>query len=88
MAILLIGMLVALLFRGNAIYALIMAQASSILAVPLIAMGLMLILNNKKVLGTYRNNVLQNLIALAGFVVVCVMVYFMYQNLLGYINAT
>ena len=87
-AILLIGMLVALLFRGNAIYALIMAQASSILAVPLIAVGLLLILNNKKVMGTYRNNVLQNLIALAGFVVVCIMVYFMYQNLLGYINAT
>jgi len=87
-AILLIGMLVALLFRGNAIYALIMAQASSILAVPLIAVGLLLILNNKKVMGTYRNNVLQNLIALAGFVVVCIMVYFMYQNLVGYLAAT
>jgi len=86
-AILLIGMLVALLFRGNAIYALIMAQASSILAVPLIAIGLLLILNNKKVMGSYRNNVLQNVIAVAGFVVVCLMVYFMYQNLVGYIQA-
>jgi Mn2+/Fe2+ NRAMP family transporter len=87
-AILLIGMLVALLFRGNTIYALIMAQASSILAVPLIAIGLILILNDKKVMGDYRNNVLQNMIALAGFAVVCIMVYFMYQNLVGFIKAT
>ncbi len=87
-AILLIGMLVALFFKGNAIYALIMAQASSMLAVPLIAMGLLLILNNKKVMGKYRNNMLQNIIAVAGFVVVCLMVYFMYQNLLSYLAST
>jgi NRAMP (natural resistance-associated macrophage protein)-like metal ion transporter len=85
-AILLIGMIVALFFRGNAIYALIMAQASSILAVPLIAVGLLLILNNKKVMGRYRNNLLQNIIAVAGFIVVCLMVYFMYQNLAAYLG--
>lgn len=85
-AILLIGMLVALFFRGNAIYALIMAQASSILAVPLIAVGLLLVLNNKKVMGSYRNNLLQNIIALAGLIVVCLMVYFMYQNLVAYLG--
>ncbi len=50
-AILLIGMVVAVFFRGNVIYALIMAQASSMLAVPLIAVGLFLMLNNKKVMG-------------------------------------
>ena len=87
MAILLIGMLVALLFRGNAIYALVIAQASSILAVPLIAIGLLLILNNNKVMGTYRNNLLQNIIAVAGLIVVSLMVYFMYQNLAGYLAA-
>ncbi len=85
-AILLIGMLVALFFKGNAIYALIMAQASSILAVPLIAFGLLLILNNKKVMGKYRNNLLQNIIAVTGFIVVCLMVYFMYQNLADYLG--
>lgn len=87
LAILLIGMLVALLFRGNAIYALVIAQASSILAVPLIAIGLLLILNNKKVMGTHRNNLLQNIIAVAGLIVVSLMVYFMYQNLAGYLAA-
>lgn len=84
--ILLIGMVVAVFFRGNVVYALIMAQASSMLAVPLIAAGLFLMLNNKKVMGKYRNNTLQNIIAVAGFLVICLMVYFMYQNMVGYIR--
>ena len=87
-AILLIGMLVAVFFRGNVIYALIMAQASSMLAVPLIAIGLFLILNNKKVMGLQRNNLFQNIIAVTGFIVICLMVYFMYQNMLSYIRTT
>jgi len=87
-AILLIGMLVAVFFRGNVIYALIMAQASSMLAVPLIAIGLFLILNNKKVMGSQRNNLLQNIIAVTGFIVISLMVYFMYQNMLTYIRTT
>jgi Mn2+/Fe2+ NRAMP family transporter len=86
-AILLIGMLVAVFFRGNVIYALIMAQASTMLTVPLIAAGLFLMLNNRKVMGEYRNNTLQNMIAVAGFVVVSLMVYFMYQNIVAQIRA-
>lgn len=85
-AVLLIGMLVAVFFRGNVIYAMIMAQASSMLAVPLIAVGLFLLLNNKKVMGLQRNNLFQNIIAVTGFIVISLMVYFMYQNLLTYIR--
>ena len=88
MAILLIGMFVAVFFRGNVIYALIMAQASSMLAVPLIAAGLFLMLNNKKVMGKYRNNLVQNIIAVAGFLAIILMVYFMYQNMLTYIRTS
>ena len=87
-AILVIGMLVAVFFRGNVIYALIMAQASSMLAVPLIAIGLFLMLNNKKVMGKYRNNLIQNIIAAAGFIVISIMIFFMYQNLVDYIRST
>lgn len=87
-AILLIGMFVAVFFRGNVIYALIIAQASSMLAVPLIAVGLFLMLNNKKVMGTYRNNLWQNIIAVTGFIVISLMVYFMYQNIVTYIRTT
>jgi manganese transport protein len=87
-AILLIGMLVAVFFRGNVIYALIMAQASTMLTVPLIAAGLFLVLNNKKVMGGYRNNIWQNIIAVAGFLVVSLMIYFMYQNIVAQIRTT
>jgi Mn2+/Fe2+ NRAMP family transporter len=86
-AILLIGMLVAVLFRGNVVYALIMAQASTMLTVPLIAVGLFLMLNNSRVMGAYRNNPWQNMVAVAGFLVVSLMVYFMYQNIIAQIRA-
>jgi Mn2+/Fe2+ NRAMP family transporter len=79
--ILFIGMLIAVFFRGNVIYALIIAQASSMLAVPLIAFGMYLILNNKKVMGKYKNNIFQNVLAILGFVIISIMVYFMYSKL-------
>ncbi len=85
--ILLVGMLIAVFFRGNVIYALIMAQASSILAVPLIALGMFLILNNKKVMGEYRNNTYQNILAVLAFIIIIVMVYFMYSKLIIFIQS-
>lgn len=85
--ILIVGMLVAIFFRGNVIYALIMAQASSMMAVPLIAIGLLLILNNKKVMGKYKNTLLQNIIAIIGFVSICVMIYFMFQKINVFFDA-
>ena len=87
-SVLLIGMLVSVFFKGNVIYALIMAQASSMLAVPLIAVGLLLILNDKKVMGEHRNNLVQNIIAIIGFLVIIGMVYFMSQNMIAYIQST
>jgi len=85
--ILLIGMLVAVFFRGNAVYALILAQASSILAVPLIALGLFLIVNSKKLMGRYRNTVWQNILAVLGFILICLMVYFMFAKLISFIHS-
>ncbi len=85
--ILFIGMLIAVFFRGNVIYALIMAQASSMLAVPLIALGMYLILNNKKVMGNFKNNIFQNVLAIVGFVIISIMVYFMYSKLNVFIEA-
>jgi manganese transport protein len=87
MIILIAGMLVAVFLRGNVIYALIMAQASSILAVPLIGLGLFLVANNKEVMGIYRNNPRQNIFALIGLFSITLMVYFMYRSLITYISA-
>ena len=58
------------------------------LAVPLIAIGLFLMLNNKKVMGEQTNNLLQNIIAIIGFLVIIGMVYFMSQNMIAYIRST
>lgn len=85
-SVLVIGMLVSVLFKGNVIYALILAQASSMLAVPFIAIGLFLMLNNKKIMGAHVNNWIQNLIAVTGFLVISIMVWFMYQNLVDAIK--
>jgi len=85
--ILLLGMLVAVFFRGDIIYALILAQASSILAVPLIAIGMFLILNNRKVMGKCKNNLWQNVLAFFGFILISIMVYFMYSKFITYIQS-
>lgn len=85
--ILLLGMVIAVFFRGNVIYALIMAQASSIFAVPLIATGLFLVLNNKKIMGKYSNKTGQNIIAVFGFILICILVYYMYHKLITSISA-
>lgn len=85
--VLLLGMLVAVFFRGDAVYALILASASSILAVPLIAAGIFLVMNNKKVMGKYKNNVMQNVLAILGFILISIMVYFMYSKIISYINS-
>ncbi|MBN1338449.1 MAG: Nramp family divalent metal transporter [Bacteroidales bacterium] len=84
---LLLGMVIAVFFRGNIIYTLILAQASSILGVPLIALGMFLILNNKKVMGRFRNNLWQNILAVLGFILISIMVYFMYSKIINYVNS-
>ncbi|SFF56409.1 Nramp family divalent metal transporter [Sunxiuqinia elliptica] len=85
--ILLVGMLIAVFFKGNVVYALILAQASSILAVPLIAIGILLIVNRKMVMGKLKNGKLQNTLAILGFLLICVMVYFMYAKIISFIQS-
>ncbi len=84
--ILVVGMLVAVFFKGNIIYALIMAQASSVLGVPLIALGIFLIANNKKIMGEHINNKLQNGVGIFGFLLIIIMVYYMFNKLIMFIG--
>jgi Mn2+/Fe2+ NRAMP family transporter len=85
--ILLAGMLIAVFMRGNVIYSLIVAQASTILTVPLIAIGLIIVLNNKEIMGKYTNNWKQNTIAVLGLLSISLMIYFMFNSLVNYIKA-
>ncbi|MCF6268947.1 MAG: Nramp family divalent metal transporter [Melioribacteraceae bacterium] len=84
--ILITGMLIAVFFKGNIIYALIMAQASSLFGVPLIAVGIFLITNNKAVMGEYINNKLQNGLGIFGFILILIMVYYMFNKLIMFIG--
>ena len=79
--ILLIGMLIAIFFKGNIIFAIITAQGATLLGVPFIALALFLIANNKKIMGEYVNNKQQNAVALFGFILVSLMVYFLFKQL-------
>lgn len=88
--ILFVGMVIAIYVTsdlGSPVYSLILAQASSILAVPLIAIGLFLIVNRDDVMGKYKNSLFQNVIAILGFLIICVLVYVMYAKLLEYFIA-
>lgn len=84
--ILLVGMTIAVFFKGNIVHALVLAQASSLFAVPSVAIGMFLIANNKKVMSTYANTAKQNIIAVFGLVLILVMVYHMYNRLIGFIG--
>ncbi len=44
-------------------------------------------LNHKKRMGRLKNNILQNALAVAGFIVICIMVYFMYHKLIGFLGS-
>ena len=44
-------------------------------------------LNNKKVMGDQRNNLAQNIVAVLGFILISLMVYYMYTKLIGFIHA-
>lgn len=85
--ILLAGMTIALFFKGDIIYALIIAQAATLLGVPLIATGMLLLLNNKKVMGEYANTKGQNAVAIFGLILICIMAFFTYQKIIGFLQA-
>ena len=77
----LIGMSIAVFFKGNIVQALVVAQASTLFAVPAVAIGLFLISNNKKVMGKFSNSWKQNIIAVFGLILILMMVYFKYHQL-------
>ena len=59
--------LLAILLKSNPIELIVLAQASTIIGGPLIAILLILLANNKQVLGPYTNKVGSNLISGVAF---------------------
>ena len=84
--IMLVGMSIAVFFRGNVVYAIVLAQASSMLAVPTIAIGMFLISNNKKIMGDLRNKLWHNILAIFGIVLTLMMVYNLYHKIMKFLR--
>jgi len=85
--IMIVGMSIAVFFKGNIVYALVLAQASSLFAVSTIAIGLLLTLNNKQVMGEYKNSLLVNFIAVFGLILIIIMDYYLYSRLLTMLHS-
>ncbi len=84
--ILLVGMLVAVFFRGDAIYALILAQSSTIIALPFIAIGMNIVLNDRNIMGKNKNSLGQNLISFFGLLLALFIVYSMLKRVFDAMN--
>jgi len=84
--ILLLGMLVAVFFKGDVVYALVLASASSLFAIPAVAVGLLMVVNNEKVMGDLVNNRRQNSVGVLGMVLTITLVAYMYYRLVTFIG--
>ncbi|MBN2411477.1 Nramp family divalent metal transporter [candidate division KSB1 bacterium] len=79
----LVGMIIAVFFKGNIVQALVFAQAASLFAVPAVAIGLFMIANNRKVMGDLTNSWKQNIIAVFGLLLILAMVWRMYHYVIS-----
>lgn len=72
--IMLIGMTITVFFRGNIVNAIVFAQASTLFGFPAFALVLMLVLNNKEIMGEFKNRWWENIIAFFG---ICLLFWMM-----------
>lgn len=76
------GMLIAVFFPPRDIArTLVLAQAATLLAMPAVAVGLFLVLNNRKIMGAYANGPKQNVVAVFGLGLILIMSYATYSKL-------
>lgn len=85
--IMIAGMLIAAFFPPeNIARTLVLAQAATLLAVPAVAVGMFLVLNNRKVMGVHANRPMQNVVAVFGLALILVMSYATYGKLVDQIR--
>lgn len=80
-AVMLFGSIVALIFGGSPVNLIIFAQAITIVAVPVIAIALLVVANDKEVMGDLKNTLFKNIIALAGLVVLILLAFNNIKNI-------
>lgn len=79
--VMLFGSIVAIIFGGAPINLVIFAQAITIVAVPFIAIALLLVANDEKIMGDLKNTLLKNIIAIAGLIVLILLAFNNVKNI-------
>jgi len=74
-AVMLIGMAVAIAFKGTPVNMLIFLQGLTVVFVPGCALVMILMLNDREIMGEHVNGRLANAASLAGFVALCIVAY-------------
>ncbi|MFT4412252.1 Nramp family divalent metal transporter [Fredinandcohnia humi] len=69
MLVMVFGTTVGLIFGGSPINMIIFAQAITIIVVPFIAIAILLIANNKEIMGALKNTLWKNIVGVAGLLV-------------------
>ncbi len=73
--VMLIGMTVALAFKGTPVNVLIFLQGLTVVFVPACALVMILMLNDRDIMGEHLNGKIANVVAFAGLAAVCVVAY-------------
>ena len=81
--ILIVCLIIAVFFKGNAVNAIVFAQASTLFGFPAFALILMLVMNNKEIMGEYRNKWWENIVAFFG---ICLLFWMMLNTFFSIIK--
>ncbi len=80
-AVMLFGSIVALIFGGSPINMIIFAQAVTIIVVPFIAIALLIVANDKNIMGDLKNTWFKNTLALIGLIVLILLAFNNVKNI-------
>ncbi|MFD1037560.1 Nramp family divalent metal transporter [Virgibacillus byunsanensis] len=79
--VMLFGSIIAIIFGGAPLNLIIFAQAITIVAVPFIAIALLVVANDKEIMGDLKNTWFKNMIAIAGLIVLLLLAFNNVKNI-------
>lgn len=74
-AVMLFGSVIGLLFSGIPVNMIIFAQAITIIVVPFVAIALLVVANDKEIMGDLKNSYLSNIIGVLGLIVLLLLAF-------------
>lgn len=80
-AVMLFGSIIALIFGGAPVNMIVFAQAITIVVVPFIAIALLVVANDKEIMGELKNTTTKNVIAIIGLIVLILLAFNNVKNI-------